>query len=289
MALVGMDRYDTALQLQSQAQRVGVRHDSAWYAESLDGKNVALTAGDEALQESYEGLNARGLYLDSAGRMNEGLQLWRTAAAKAGQVPELISAQASLLAQGALDHALVEDCTVALEMVDEVRGLQKGPVASFNAGMAGALCGDQTYAQKVIAGLKQSYPQGTDVTQYYVPELEAAADIGVNEPAKSLPILLESRTREQRSLIPYLRGLAHLAVSQMQPAIVDFQTVLAHKGMTFFIGGTVAPMAEIGLARAYAGNRDKANSVVVYRRFLASWSEADRGQPRMMEAMAKSK
>jgi hypothetical protein len=48
-------------------------------------------------------------------------------------------------------------------------------------------------------------------------------------------------------------------------------------------------MAELGMARAYAASRDKAYSVEGYRRFLMLWKEADRGQPLLVEAMAKSK
>lgn len=303
LALIGMDRYDAALQLQSQAQRIGVRHDKTMLdVRDLRGENDAAAAEDSASQENvvknartgpvsttYEELSSRGLYLDNTGRMIEGLELWRTAAAIAGQVPELVSTQASLLAQGALDRALAENCTVALEMVSEVRNLPKGPAASFNAGMAAALCGDQTYAQKVIVRLQESFPRNTDVTQYYVPELDAAADLGVNEPAKALPILMEIRAHEQISLMPYLRGLAHLAVGQMPLAIGDFQVVLAHRGLSVLMGGSVYPMAEIGAARAYAADGDKTDSVESYRRFLRLWSEADRGQPRLVEAVAKGK
>jgi serine/threonine protein kinase/tetratricopeptide (TPR) repeat protein len=303
LILIDMDRYDAALQLESQAQWIGVRHDeSVPGARDMEGENDAVAAEDRDTQENlvknarggpvqmtYEELNRRGIYLDNTGRMIEGLELWRTAAAIAGQVPDLVSTQAYLLAQGALDRALAENCTVALEMVSEVRNLPKGPAASFNAGMAAALCGDQTYARKVIVRLQESFPRNTDVTQYYVPELDAAADLGVNEPAKALPILMEIRAHEQISLMPYLRGLAHLAVGQMPPAIGDFQMVLAHRGLAVLMGGSVYPMAEIGAARAYAGNGDKTDSVESYRRFLRLWSAGDRGQPRLVEAMAKGK
>ena len=75
----------------------------------------------------------------------------------------------------------------------------------------------------------------------------------------------------------------------MPLAVVDFQTVLAHRGLALMLGSSVYPMAEIGVARAYAANGDKADSVAAYRRFLASWGEADRTQPRMVEALAKSR
>jgi serine/threonine protein kinase/tetratricopeptide (TPR) repeat protein len=290
LALIGMDRYEAALQLQAQARRIGIIYDKNVSAAGyLEEKNVAVMAARDVVQLSYEELNTRGLYLDGTGRMSEGLVVWRTAVAKASQVPELASAQAYMLAQGALDRALAEDCTTALEMVSEVESLPRGPVASFNAGMAAALCGDQTYAQKMLGSLPQSFPRNTAVKNFYVPELETAAYIGVNEPAKALKIAMGTRAHEQISLMPYLRGLAHAATGQMPLAISDFQSVLAHKGLAFSMGGNLYPMAEIEVARAYGTDGNKADSVVAYRRFLVSWSEADRGQPRLTEAVAKSK
>src|SRR5260370_28585025 len=194
-----------------------------------------------------------------------------------------------MLAQGALNRALMENCTVALEMVDDVKGLPKGPVASFNAGMAAALCGDQPYAKKTIAALQRDYPQSTAVTQYYVPQLRAAAEIGVNEPEQALDMLITLEQYDQISLTPYLRVMPNAALGQMQTAILDFQIAQAHRGSSLLLSGNVYPMAELGVARAYAASRGKTDSVEAYRRFLTLWKEADRGQPLLLEALAKSK
>jgi eukaryotic-like serine/threonine-protein kinase len=182
----------------------------------------------------------------------------------------------------------VESCTVALEMVDDVKHLPKGPVASFNAGMAAALCGDQPYAEKTIAALQQSYPRSTAVSQYYVPQLQAAAEIGVNEPDKALETLIALERYDQLSLTPYLRGMANAALGQMSASILDFQIAQAHRGSSLLLSGNVYPMAELGVARAYAASRDKADSVEAYREFLMLWKEADRGQPLLIEATAKT-
>ena len=290
LAMMSMDRYAGGLKLQ--AGKMGVAREVAGLS-ALDltagGAPGVSVAGASADSPTYSELNSRGLYLDGAGRMAEGLELWKTAAAKASQVPDFESTQASMLAQGALDRALTESCTVALEMANEVKSLPKGPIASFHAGMAAALCGDQTYADKTIAGLQQSFPRNSMVTQNYVPELRAAAAVGVNEPGKALQILADVKAQDQASLTPYLRGLAHTAVGQMPAAIADFQTVLAHRGVALVLGSNVYPMAEIGVARAYAAGGDKADSVVAYRRFLALWGDADQDQPRVREALAKSK
>ena len=194
-----------------------------------------------------------------------------------------------MMAQGALDRALAESCPLALAAVNSVKSLPKGPLASFNAGMAAALCGDEPYAEKTITVLRQSYPKNAAVMQYYVPQLQAAAQLGVNEPAKALQSLIALGQFDGITLTPYLRGMAHAALGQMPLAIQDFQAVLAHRGSTFLLGGNVYPMAQLGVARAYAASHDRANSVLAYRQFLMLWAEADRGQPLMLEAIAKSK
>jgi tetratricopeptide (TPR) repeat protein len=301
LATIGMDRFDGGLKLQ--AQRMGVAPDDGALAmlhpqgkaiaDGVDGRPSAeKPAGAAAIDmelSTYAAMESQGLYLDNAGRMAEGLEVWRTAAAKASQTPELGSTQASMLAQGALDRALTEDCSVALEMANEARGLPKGPIASFHAGMAAALCGDKTYADKTIVELQQSFPRNTRVEQSYVPELEAAAAIGVNEPAKALQVLVNVKAHGQRSLAPYLRGLAHAATGQIPLAIVDFQSVLMHRGIALATGNNVYPMAEIGLARAYAATGDKDASGAAYRRFIVLWGDADQNLPRMKEALVKSK
>jgi eukaryotic-like serine/threonine-protein kinase len=302
LAMIGMGRYDSALQLEAQAERVGVAPSgNALTAGYLTGKEDVIAAQVSAMQHAVAGatdggapmtyaeLYRYGLYLDNTGSAEASLELWKTAADKAGKAPEFASAQASMLAQGALDRALTESCTVALEMVDELKGLPKGPTASFNAGMAAALCGDQPYAEKVIVELQQSYPHSTAVAQYYVTQLQAAADIGVNEPEKALGPLIALDQYDQMSLTPYLRGMANAALGQMPAAVVDFQTVLDHRGVALTLGSNVYPMAVLGVARAHATTRDKTDSVEAYQRFLLLWEEADQGQPLIVEALAKSK
>jgi serine/threonine-protein kinase len=303
LAMIGMNRYDDALQLETQAEHVGLTPSgNALIAGYLAGKPDTVAAQASAMQstfaeaatsndarKTYAEVYRYGLYLDNSGRTEAGSELWRDVAAIAGGVPELASTRASMLAQGALDRALAESCTVALEMVDEVRGLPKGPIASFDAGMAAALCGDQIYAEKVIAALQQSYPKNTIVVRYYVPHLQAAVLIGVNEPEKALDSLTGLEQYDQMPLTSYLRGVANAALGRNPAAILDFQTVLAHRSEALMQGTNAYPMAEVGVARAYAANRDKIESIAAYRDFLVSWEGADRGQPLITEALAKSK
>jgi serine/threonine protein kinase/tetratricopeptide (TPR) repeat protein len=303
LAMIGMDRYDNALQLQAQAARAGVRSGgNALVVGYLDGKETIVEERANAMQRAAAGttnagdapvsfaeLYRFGVYLDNTGRMAAGSELWRTIGTRAARLAGLESTEASMLAQGALDRALTESCTVALTMVNAVKSMPKGPVASFNAGMAAALCGDEPYAEKTIAALRQSYPKNTAVVQYYVPQLQAAAQLGINEPGKALQSLIALGQFDEISLTPYLRGMAHATLGQMPLSIQDFQTVLAHRGSAMLLGGNVYPMAALGVARADAANRDRMKSAIAYRQFLMLWAEADRGQPLMIEALAKSR
>jgi eukaryotic-like serine/threonine-protein kinase len=302
LAMIGMGRYDDVLQLETEAKRVGLAGSAnvltAGYLggrlnlvdAQFDAMQSALAGGSPAdmVQITYAEWYSYGLYLDNTGRLGEGSKLWKTAATASAE-QDLSGTQSYMLAQGALDRALAESCTAALQMADEVRNLPKGVIASFNAGMAAALCGDEPYAERTIVALQQGFPHGTAVTQYYVPELHAAAEIGVNEPTKSIQTLTDLSKYDEISLTPYLRGMAHAAVGQQQSAIYDFQIVLARHGGTLALQGNVYPMAELGEARASVANRDKPESVEAYRQFLTLWSNSDEKQPLINEALTRSK
>ncbi|MEO6982166.1 MAG: serine/threonine-protein kinase [Edaphobacter sp.] len=292
LAMIGLNRYDDALQLAAQAQRNGVASGGSVLAAAYLGGHEDVVAREvSAVQSSASDrqLVSYGLYLDNTGQLSAGEALWRATAARAGSVSELASAQASMIALAALDRALAESCSGALKLAGEVKGMVRGPVASFNAGLAAGLCGDRPYAQKTIVELQQNFPYVTAVAQYYVPELQAAADIGVNEPANALQLLIGIGEYDRVSIAPYLRGLAHVEAGQMPAADFDFQTVLAHRGSAFTMGSSVYPMAEIGVARAAAASHNKADSVAAYQRFITLWAGADKSDPLMKEALAKSK
>jgi eukaryotic-like serine/threonine-protein kinase len=301
--LIDMDRYGSVLEVESQARHIGIaRSINVLTAAYLDGREDLVTERVKELQDAlagptidshaqltYADLTDYGLYLDNIGKKGAALDLWRTTAAKAGGEAELSGTQAALLAQGALDHALAENCPTALAMVEEGRILPKGPVASFNAAMAAALCGDQPYAMKTAAILQQHFPRNTAVIQDLAPELKAAAEIGINEPEKAIPSLDTPAQYDETVFAAYLRGMAHAALGQTSQAILDFQTVLARRGEASMQEGDLYPMAGIGVARGYKNNRNQPESVEAYRRTLNLWKEADQRQPLIAEALARSR
>jgi tetratricopeptide (TPR) repeat protein len=302
VAMIGMDRYRGVLQLEEQARRLGVIRGgntlaAAYLAgdaaelerEADEATKISKGTPADATQWSYGRLTEYGLYLDNEGRLAAGETFWRAAAGSAGLTSGLHSAQAYMLAMGALDRTLADACGPAIVFTREASGLPMGKVAIFNAGMAAALCGDGTDAEKAIIRLNQSFPKSTAVAGYYVEDLQAAMDLRAKEPREALAALSGASTYDQISLTPYLRGLAHLATGEASLAIADFQTIVDHRGAALIAGSNVYPMAQIGLARAYAAIGDKVNSTAAYRRFLELWHNSDRGQSLVSEANAKGR
>ena len=156
--------------------------------------------------------------------------------------------------------------------------------------MASALCGDKAGAERAIAMLKESaFPKNAAVKDYYLADLQAAVALGGHDSKGALAALESARTYDEISLTPYLRGLAHLGDGETALAVADFQSIIDHRGAAFIGGSNVYPMAQIGLARAYASMGDKANSTTAYRRFSGLWQQADRGQGLVNEALVKGR
>jgi serine/threonine protein kinase/tetratricopeptide (TPR) repeat protein len=298
-ALIGLDRFRSALQLQEQTARLGmVRNETSLTAAYLAGDKDALereTHGLRAItngtftQESYERLASYGLSLDDKGQMAAGAAFWKAAAASAGSATGLTTVQPYLVAQAALDRALAGSCGPALVFAHEAGQKSAGLAASFKAGMAMGLCGNKAGSDRMAEELQQRFPQSSAVKDYYVADLKAIGALRQRDAKGGLLLLVSAAAYDTFSLTPYLRGVAHMGSGEAALAVVDFQTVLDHRGSAFMAGSNVYPMAQIGLARAYASLGDKANSVAAYRRFSALWHDADRGQDLVQEALVKGR
>ena len=299
-AMIGMDRYQGVLQLDEQAAKLGVTTRGSTLLAAYLGDNAGALeretaaihktlAGPEPWQETYGQLADYGLSLDNDGRMTAGAAFWRTAATSAGGSAALIPAQGYLLAQAALDRALIKSCSQAAIFAADAQKLPLGMVANFDAGMATALCGDEADAQRAIATLQHDSPQSTAVNSYYVADLRAALALSANDAKGALTALASAAPYDQVSLTPYLRGLAHLETHEGSLAVADFQIILDHRGMAMLNGSDVYPAAQIGLARAYASLGDSMNSKAAYRKFAGLWQGADKGQALLDEAVAKSR
>ena len=292
-SLIGLDRYAAASQIDAQIQkfgpgRLGGQLTTA-YLDNRENDLVAAVAASQAEKPGFRPDWNLGIYLDNIGRLAAGAQLWRSHANSAMEVHGLESAAGFLLAQGAIDRALIGDCVGGLAMAREADAKPEGITALFNVGMTDALCGNSSRAEQVISQLQQQYPQSFAVKGYYIADIKAGVALHDQDPTAALESLTAARQYDLISLTPVLRGRAHVALRQVQIGIVDFQTVLSHRGVPFIVGSVGYPVAQIGVARAFADTGDEGNSAEAYRRFLELWKTADAGQPLLTEARTHSK
>jgi serine/threonine protein kinase/tetratricopeptide (TPR) repeat protein len=294
MALIGLDRYDAAYQLDLQAQRFGLaRPADSLAAADLGGQESVvndLIADLPVGKIEYRPDWAYGIYLDNAGRLADGAALWRSRAQAAEQNDKLKSAGNFLLSQGGMDRALLGDCTGALDLLPptDSEPQSAGRVALFNTAVSSALCGDGARAARIATELRERFPQSFEVNAYFLADIQAAEDLHDNQPAAALSDLAPARALDLISITPLLRGRAHVAQNDTAVGIVDFQTELAHRGVIYIVGGDVYPASQIGVARAFAKSGDLSNSAEAYRRFLALWGTADPGNSLVTEAQSHS-
>jgi serine/threonine-protein kinase len=288
-SLLGLDRYDAAAQLQAQVEKLGLARPGGGLTPAyLEGRQDTLDQAIQALTSDTKNFRPDwnlGLYYDNVGHLAQGAEVWRSRAKAAKQIHGLESAAGFLLSQGALDRAMLGDCKGGLAMAAESDANPQGPTALFNVGMAYALCGNSTKAQAVSGQLQQNYPQSFAARGFYIADITAANALHDNNPQAALDDLTPARPYDLISLTPYLRGSAHVQMKRdIQVGIVDFQTVLSHRGVPFIVGSVVYPVAEIGVARAFAETGDVNNSAGAYKRFLQLWKDADPNQPLVTEA-----
>ena len=292
-SLIGLDRYAAATQIDTQVQKFGPgRIGGALTTAYLEGRDADLSAAVAESQVNKPGFRpdwSLGIYLDNIGHLAAGAELWRDRAASAMEVHGLESAAAFLLAQGAVDRALLGDCPAGLAMAREADSRPEGITALFNVAMTDALCGNTARVEQAVNQLQQQYPQSFAVKGYYIADIKAAMNLHDQDPNAALEALTSARLYDLISLTPVLRGRAHVALRQVQIGIVDFQTVLSHRGVPFMVGSVSYPVAQLGVARAFADTGDVGNGAEAYRRFLDLWKTADAGQPLLVEARTHTK
>jgi serine/threonine-protein kinase len=249
-------------------------------ANYLVGGQATLTnvlAHMKRSSDDVSSLSAYGSYLDDSGRIADGGKVWNTRLVGRSAAGVIAESDQWLVAQGALNRALVGNCSSALEMAKAaLSGAQRqGMSTNFAAGMGAALCGNGDLAQRTIDAISSDWPQSTVAKGYELPELRAAVALGQHDPQVAFDALLAVQKDDPALLTPYLRGLAHIGLHQTQFGISDFQSVLGHRGAALVGGSNVFPVALSTLASAYAESGDMYDSVQANRRLLEMWRGAD--------------
>lgn len=151
-------------------------------------------------------------------------------------------------------------------------------------------------AQELADDLNKKFPEDTVVQFNFLPTLraeialdkgnapEAIEDLKVAVPYE-LGLSTESPFNWTAMYPAFVRGEAYLAKHQGSQAASEFQNLQNHRGLV--LNQPTAPLARLGLARAYVSQGDIAKARAAYQDFLMLWKNADPDIPILKQAKAE--
>ena len=216
----------------------------------------------------------------------------------------------------ALREAEVGNLGLARKQVEEPLAKTPSQPVRVLGALALARAGQPAHALALARDINQQFPLDTVVNSYWLPTIRAAAELGHNNPTRTIELLQPAQPYELGApqlstnivLYPvYLRGEAYLAAGLPNQAETEFQKVLDHRGL---VGNCIlGALARLELGRAYAeeagirivprvgapiakrdGSRALQRSDVLtkarsaYDAFFAIWKDADPDIPLLQQA-----
>jgi hypothetical protein len=293
-----------------------VKEAKAVYLESLERKienpqiligayQLAFLVNDTALMAkqveksaSDEGTNATLLSMEAdtaayAGRLKQARALSRRSIEIA--TPHLADSAATFANLAALREAAFGNASEARKWI-VLKNTNSPRDARAAAAMVLAFSADSARAAKMANDLEKDFPDDSLVRRNYLPTIRAKLALGsgnvegaIETLGPATPYELGQTTSSAygwNAMYPvYVRGEAYLAAERGAEAAGEFQKILAHPGVV--VNEPIVPLARLGLARAYAMQRDSTKARAAYEDFFALWKDADPDVPVLVAAKAE--
>jgi tetratricopeptide (TPR) repeat protein len=141
----------------------------------------------------------------------------------------------------------------------------------------------------VLAAKKDRlHPEDTRNLKMCLPEIRSIIERKRGNAVKAVELLAPVVQYEQgTSEIPYNRATAYLAAGESRKAAAEFEKIIGYRGWDEW--EIFAPLAQLGLARAYAMQGDREESRNAYDHFFTTWKDADPNIPILRQAKAEYK
>ncbi len=180
----------------------------------------------------------------------------------------------------------------------------KSPGVEIEAALAYAMAGESSRAESLSQDLAKRWTLDTQMQSLWLPTIDAQLALGKKNASAAVKRLEIAKPMEL-AMIPflvnvsclypvYVRGEAYLATGKGDAAAAEFQEILDHSGIVW--NCSTAPLAKLGLARAYAlkargqggdSDADRQKAIAAYRGFLTLWKDADPDVPILVQAKAE--
>lgn len=149
-----------------------------------------------------------------------------------------------------------------------------------------AEAGDAEKAEAIAMKLDRLRPEDTLNHKIHLPLVRSIIERERGNPAKALDLLAPVAQYEQgNSQVLYYRARAFSAAGEHARAVAEFQKVIGHRGWEDW--GVFAPLAQLGLARAYVMQGAPEEARKAYDDFFASWKNASPEIPILRQAKAE--
>jgi tetratricopeptide (TPR) repeat protein len=164
-------------------------------------------------------------------------------------------------------------------------GDSHSPVELWRCAEAFAEAGELTRAEALAAQLNRIAPENTIEQKVHLPLIHSIIERQRGNPASAPDLLAPAEAMDSTLDVPYRLGQSYLAAKEPAKAAGQFQKLLDNRGAGWW--QVYAPLAQLGLARAYAteGDRDKGRKA--YEEFFATWMHADPNIPVLKHAKAE--
>jgi eukaryotic-like serine/threonine-protein kinase len=145
--------------------------------------------------------------------------------------------------------------------------------------------GDFTHAEDLAAKINRLAPENTIEQKVNLPLIHSILDRQRGNPSEAADLLLQPEQYKFTLDVPYRLGLAYLASHEPAKAVAQFQMVLDDREAGWW--QIYAPLAQLGLARAYSAQADREKSRKAFDVFFATWKDADASIPILRQAKAE--
>lgn len=291
-----LNRFDEAKAVYQDARRRGISNEHLpIYYYGIAFTLHDTTGMEEAVREVQKNhysedqlLVEQGDAEASSGRLRKARELYQRAVELAERKNDTHST-AMWYARLALVEALFGQNLESRRNADQALKLAADRDLLVLAGWSFARARAADRAGKVKLDLLKAYPLHTIVNRVFVPALQADIEISANHPDRAIQALQSAAPYEMTSTgtcnmyAVYVRGEAYLQARQGEAAAAEFQRLIDHPGV--ILNSPIAPLARLGLARAYAAAGDIARSRAAYEELFAkSWNSADPDLPLLLTA-----
>jgi DNA-binding winged helix-turn-helix (wHTH) protein/tetratricopeptide (TPR) repeat protein len=147
--------------------------------------------------------------------------------------------------------------------------------------------GDLTQAEALAAKLDRMGPEDTIEQKVLLPLIRSIIERRRGNAVKAVDLLDQAEPYEFTIDVPYRRAQAYVPAGQHAKAAAEFEKIIEHRGEGWW--PVYAPLAQLGLARAYAMEGDQAKSRKAYDDFFTTWKDADPDIPILRQAKAEYK